>query len=30
MVTIDGTGDRAQGKLVPAICNLAEKGRLDE
>lgn len=30
VVTIDGTGDLAQEKLVPAICNLAEKGRLDE
>lgn len=30
VVTIGGTGNLAQGKLVPAICNLAEKGRLDE
>ena len=30
VVTIGGTGDLAQGKLVPTICNLAEKGRLDE
>ncbi len=30
VVTIGGTGDLAQGKLVPAICNLAEKGRLDK
>ena len=30
VVTIGGTGDLAQVKLGPAICNLAEKGRLDE
>jgi glucose-6-phosphate 1-dehydrogenase len=30
IVIIGGTGDLAQRKLVPAICNLAEKGRLDD
>jgi glucose-6-phosphate 1-dehydrogenase len=30
IVIIGGTGDLAQRKLVPAICNLAEKNRLDD
>ena len=30
VIIIGGTGDLAQRKLVPAICNLAEKGRLDD
>ena len=29
-VIIGGSGDLSQWKLVPSICNLAEKGRLDE